>query len=99
MPQSPEPIILPRGSSSLFLVQRIRDEAHRFAITFHRQLRSKRSVESALDRVPGIGPKRKRTLLRQFGSLRGLSAAKLEDVAAAPGMTLSLARKVKQYVG
>jgi excinuclease ABC subunit C len=99
VPQSPDPVILPRGSSSLFLVQRIRDEAHRFAITFHRQIRSKSSVESAIDHVPGIGPKRKRTLLRQFGSIRGLSTANLEEIAAAPGMTLSLAKKVKQYIG
>ncbi len=64
-----EPIVLPRTSQSLYLVQRIRDEAHRFAITYHRKVRAKTGMESALDSVPGIGPKRKRALLRKFGSL------------------------------
>ena len=93
-----EPIILPRSSQGLFLVQRARDEAHRFAITFHRERRSKNSVQSALDTVPGIGPKRRRLLLRRFGSVRGLKEAAVEDVAAVPGMTLKLARQVKDYL-
>src|SRR4029077_8697269 len=66
-----EPIVLGRTSQSLYLVQRIRDEAHRFAITYHRKVRSKTGMESALDSIAGIGPKRKRALLRKFGSLRG----------------------------
>jgi excinuclease ABC subunit C len=98
IPQMQEPIILPRSSQGLFLVQRARDEAHRFAITFHRERRSKTSVQSALDTVPGIGPKRRRLLLRRFGSVRGLKEAELEDVAAVPGMTLKLARQVKDYL-
>ena len=98
VPQTPEPIVLPRTSQGLFLVQRARDEAHRFAITFHRERRSKKSVESALDLVPGIGPKRKRLLLRKFGSLKGIQAASMEELAAVPGMTLKLARQVKNYV-
>ncbi|MCI0812818.1 MAG: excinuclease ABC subunit C, partial [Chloroflexi bacterium] len=98
VPQMPEPIVLPRTSQGLFLVQRARDEAHRFAITFHRERRSKKSVESALDLVPGIGPKRKRLLLRKFGSLKGIQAASMEELAAVPGMTLKLARQVKNYV-
>ena len=98
IPQMQEPIILPRSSQGLFLVQRARDEAHRFAVTFHRERRSKKSVQSALDTVPGIGPKRRRLLLRRFGSVRGLKDAPVEDVAAVPGMTLKLARQVKDYL-
>ena len=98
VPQMPEPIVLPRSSQGLFLVQRARDEAHRFAITFHRERRSKRSVTSALDTVPGIGPKRRRMLLRRFGSVRGIKEAPLEDLAAVPGLTLKLARYLKDYL-
>ena len=98
VPQTPEPIVLPRTSPALFLVQRLRDEAHRFAITYHRQRRSKRSTTSALDHVPGIGPKRRQMLIRQFGSVQGVREATLEDVAAAPGMTLTLASKVKEWL-
>ena len=98
VPHVQEPIVLPRSSQGLFLVQRARDEAHRFAITFHRDRRSKKSVQSALDTVPGIGPKRRRMLLRRFGSVRGLKEASLEEVAAVPGMTVKLARLVKDYM-
>ncbi len=98
IPMMSEGIVLPRNSQGLYLVQRARDEAHRFAITFHRERRSKKSVQSALDLVPGIGPKRKRMLIRRFGSLRGVSNASIEEIAAVPGMTLSLARSVKNYV-
>ena len=98
VPHMAEAIVLPRSSQGLFLVQRIRDEAHRFAITFHRQRRSKKSTASAIDIVPGIGPKRRRMLLRRFGSVRGLREAPLEDIASVPGMTLKLARKVKEYL-
>jgi excinuclease ABC subunit C len=98
IPQDPDPILLPRNSRGLFLVQRIRDEAHRFAITFHRSRRQKSSIQSALDLIPGIGPKRKRMLIRQFGSLKGVREATTEEIAAAPGMTLKLAEKIKEYV-
>ena len=98
VPLMSESIMLPRNSQGLYLVQRARDEAHRFAITFHRERRSKKSVQSALDLVPGIGPKRKRMLIRRFGSLRGVSNASVEEIAAVPGMTLTLARNVKNYV-
>ena len=98
VPQMQEAIVLPRSSQGLFLVQRARDEAHRFAITFHRQRRSKGSISSALDLVPGIGPKRRRMLLRKFGSVKSLKEASLEDVAAVPGMTLRTARSVKEYL-
>jgi len=98
IPDSPEPYILTRGSQGLFLVQRVRDEAHRFAITFHRNLRSKSARQSALDLVPGIGPKRKRQLVRQFGSLKEIREASVDDLAASPGMTRKLAERVKENV-
>jgi excinuclease ABC subunit C len=93
-----EPIVLPRTSQALYLVQRIRDEAHRFAITYHRKVRAKSGMESALDSVPGVGPKRKRALLRKFGSLRGVREASVEDIASTVGFTRSLAENVKQYL-
>ncbi len=96
VPHTPEPIILPRNSQALYLVQRIRDEAHRFAITYHRNLRSKSSLTSPIDLVTGIGPKRKRMLMRRFGSLKGIKEAPLEEIAAVPGMTRSLAIRLKQ---
>jgi excinuclease ABC subunit C len=93
-----EPIVLPRQSQALYLVQRIRDEAHRFAITYHRRLREKKGLESALDAIPGIGPKRKRALLRKFGSLQAIKEATLDDIAATPGFTRSLARKLLEQL-
>ena len=98
VPHTPEPIILPRDSQALYLVQRIRDEAHRFAITYHRNLRSKGSLGSPLDLVSGIGPKRKRMLMRRFGSLKGIKDAAVDEIAAVPGMTRSLAIRLKQTV-
>ena len=98
VPHIPEPIILPRDSQALYLVQRIRDEAHRFAITYHRNLRSKGSLGSPLDLVSGIGPKRKRMLMRRFGSLKGIKEAAVDEIAAVPGMTRSLAIRLKQTV-
>lgn len=99
LPDSPEPVVLPRNSQALFLVQRARDEAHRFAVTYHRSLRSKQSTQSALDLVPGIGPKRKRDLVRKFGSVKGIREAAVEDLASTPGMTRKLADKIKEYLG
>ena len=96
MPQTPEPIIFPSNSQPLYLIQRIRDEAHRFAITYHRKLRSKANTASGVDLVPGIGPKRKRMLMRRFGSLRGIKEAPIDDIAAVPGMTRSLAVRLKE---
>ena len=97
-PYVKDPIVLPRSSQSLFLVQRVRDEAHRFAVTFHRERRSKKTVQSTLDIVPGVGPKRKKMLIRRFGSVKGIREATLEDVAAVPGMTMSVARAIKDHV-
>ena len=93
-----EPIVLPRTSQALYLVQRVRDEAHRFAITYHRNLRQKRSVQSALDAVPGIGPKRKKALLRKFGSVKAVREADVDEIAATLGFTRKLAAKVKELV-
>ncbi len=98
VPHTPEPIVLPRNSQALYLMQRIRDEAHRFAISYHRNLRSKSSLKSPIDMVTGIGPKRKRMLLRRFGSLQGIKEASVEDIAAVPGMTNSLAQRLKQTI-
>ncbi len=89
------PVLLPRASQAMYLVQRIRDEAHRFAITYHRAIRGRSGLRSALDDVEGIGPKRKRELLRRFGSVRGIRSATLEELAAVPGMTLKQAKVLK----
>jgi excinuclease ABC subunit C len=91
----PDSVMLPRGSQALYLVQRIRDEAHRFAVTFHRTRRAKSSVRSALDDVPGVGPVRKRRLLRHFGSMRGVREATAEEIAAVPGITTAVAHSIK----
>ena len=98
-PGTPEPIILPRSSQGLYLLQRIRDEAHRFSITYHRKLRSERTFKSVLDEIPGIGPRRKQILMKHFGSVRAISAASLEELVALDGMTRDAAEKVKEYIG
>jgi excinuclease ABC subunit C len=98
MPGRSEPILLPGGSAALFLVQRIRDEAHRFAVTYHRQVRGKRTLASTLDAIPGVGPKRRRALLRAFGSIEAIRQADVEELAAVPGMTRSAAESVKAYL-
>ncbi|MCP2328110.1 excinuclease ABC subunit C [Hamadaea flava] len=86
LPDDDLPVILSRSSEGLYLLQRVRDEAHRFAITFHRQRRSKRMTTSALDEVPGLGEVRRKALLRHFGSVKKLGAASLAEIAAVPGM-------------
>ena len=98
VPGRDEPITLDQRSPALYLLMRIRDEAHRFAVTYHRVVRAKRSVQSALDTIPGIGPKRKKALLRKFGSLKAVRDATVDEVAATPGFTLKLAAKVKEQV-
>ena len=99
VPGSPDPIILPRSSQGLYMVQRIRDEAHRFGITYHRKLRSDRTFKSVLDEIPGIGPKRKQALMKHYGSVRAISAASIDDLASLNGMTRDAAQKVKEYIG
>ncbi len=93
-----EPIVLRRTSQALYLVQRIRDEAHRFAITYHRNVRQKAGTRSALDAIPGVGPKRKRALVRKFGSVREIREASVEEIAATVGFTRTLAERVKEYL-
>ncbi len=85
------PVVLPSGSPSLYLVKHVRDEAHRFAITFHRELRDKGMVASILDDVPGLGPKRKKLLLKHFGSVKRMREASLEEIAAVPGIPQQVA--------
>ncbi|MGI9649109.1 MAG: helix-hairpin-helix domain-containing protein, partial [Acidimicrobiia bacterium] len=75
-----ETVRIPRGEEALYLLQRVRDEAHRFAITYHRKLRGKRMVDSILDDVPGVGPSRKKALLRSFGSLKRLREASIDQI-------------------
>jgi excinuclease ABC subunit C len=95
-PGRANPVNLGRGGDLLFLLQRIRDEAHRFAITFHRKRRSKRSITSALDAIPGVGQKRKKTLLKHFGSIKKIRAATLEELSALPGMNRKAAEAVRK---
>jgi excinuclease ABC subunit C len=85
LPGEAEPVILPRSSEGLYLLQRVRDEAHRFAITYHRAKRAAALKSSELDSVPGLGPARRATLLRRFGSLRKLTAATAAEIADTPG--------------
>jgi excinuclease ABC subunit C len=95
-PDRQEPIVLPRTSQGLYLVQRIRDEAHRFAVTYHQSLRSKRAIRSVLDDVSGIGPAKKRALLKKFGSVRGMREAPLDDLAAVAGVGPALAKRIRE---
>jgi excinuclease ABC subunit C len=94
LPGLPQPLVLPANSQALYLLQRLRDEAHRFAVTYHRKLRAKSQTRSALDEVPGVGPTRKRALLRVFGSTRQMRAATLDEIAAVPGISRSLAKRI-----
>jgi excinuclease ABC subunit C len=94
LPGQPEPLRIPRGSESLFVLQHVRDEAHRFAVEYHRKKRERRAMASPLDDIPGIGPVRKRALLRRFGSLQRLGRASEEEIASTPGIGLALAGEV-----
>lgn len=94
VPWDETPVVLPSGSPSLYLIKQVRDESHRFAITFHRELRDKAMTVSVLDDVEGVGPKRKRALLRRFGSLKRLRAASEEEIAATPGIPAEVAHAV-----
>jgi excinuclease ABC subunit C len=93
---NPDPIILPRRSQGLYLVQRIRDEAHRFALRQHQKQRRRSSLTSKLDAIRGIGPARKKALIQEFGDLKGVKSASVEDIAALPGISLELAGRVKE---
>jgi excinuclease ABC subunit C len=96
LPNQSEPIVLPPGSPALHLIQRVRDEAHRFAVTYHRQRRAKSMTRSALDALAGVGPVRKKRLLTAFGSPAGIRRAGLDEITAVKGMTPALAAKIKQ---
>ena len=97
LPDDDFPVILPRNSQALFLVQRIRDEAHRFAITFHRSKRGKAMVASALDAVPGLGPAKREALIKHFGSLKKLKAASADELTQVQGVGPSLASKIREH--
>ena len=93
-----EAIELPLNSPGLILLRRLRDEAHRFALTYHRKLRDKRMTGSVLEEIPGVGPRRRRLLLRTFGSIEGIRRASVEEVAAVPTMTKRLAEQLRDYL-
>jgi excinuclease ABC subunit C len=95
LPDLDEPVILPRTSEGLYLLQRLRDEAHRFAITHHRSRRSKSMVESLLDQIPGLGEVRRKALMTHFGSLKKLRQASVEEIAAVPGFGPKMAQSIK----
>ena len=99
IPGEEYPVILPRSSEGLYLLQRVRDEAHRFAIAYHRAKRGKAATTSALDDVPGLGPARRKALLKQFGSVRKLGAASIEEIAAVPGIGTRLAATISAALG
>ncbi len=98
IPQKTRPVILPGSSLGLQLLQRLRDEAHRFAISYYRRVHKKAAFVSALDIIPGIGPRRKRALLKQFGSVQAIQQASIEELAAAKSMNQSLAKRIKEYL-
>lgn len=98
LPGRPEPLLLPRQSQGLFMIQRIRDEAHRFAITSHRKLRTKKGLASRLDAIPGIGPAHRKSLLKHFGSIQDILDASLEELAAVPGISRKLAQVIKEHL-
>jgi len=98
VPDRPDPLPLPADSQASFLLQRLRDEAHRFAVAYHRTIRQRTGLASSLDQIPGIGPRRRKALLTRFGSLDGIRRASVEELAAVPGMTRELAERVKDLL-
>ena len=99
LPGRPDPVLLDRRNRALHVLQRIRDEAHRFALRYNRKLRSRRTLRSDLGDIPGIGPTRQRELLRRFGSLRGVREASREDIARVPGFSEALASRILTWLG
>ncbi len=97
-PGSSKPVILPQSSPALQLLQRVRDEAHRFAVSYHHNLHKKKTFVSALDAVPGIGPGRKKALLKAFGSVAAIKEASIEELSVVKGMNASLSQKIKDYL-
>ncbi len=98
LPGRKTPLLLERRSQGLYLLQRVRDEAHRFAISAHRKRRTREGLRSTLESIPGIGPQRRKTLLQYFGSVQGIREASVEDLAALPGITTRLAHVIKAYL-
>lgn len=98
VPGRPEPILLPRQSQGLFLIQRIRDEAHRFAITSHREQRTRKGLASRLDSIPGVGPSRRKALLARFGSIQKILSASKDELVAVPGISEQLAMAIKSHL-
>ena len=95
LPEQPEPVRLPANSQGLFLLQRIRDEAHRFAVTYHKKVRGRRGLASQLEQIPGVGPARRKALLKAFGSLEAMRQATVEELAAVPGVPRDVAEQIK----
>jgi excinuclease ABC subunit C len=98
LPHKARPVVLPATSPGLKMLQRLRDEAHRFAIGYHRNIRNKQTVKSSLDGVPGIGPKRRRALIKEFGSVRAIREASAEELATVSGITPKIAQQIKDYL-
>ena len=99
IPGRSTPIVLPRNSPGLQILQRLRDEAHRFAVTYFTKVHKKKTFASSLDNIPGIGPKRKHALIKQFGTVRGIKEASAEALAMVPGMTPELIDRLKEHLG
>ena len=97
LPGEKESLMIPKGSSSLKLLQRIRNEAHRFAVEYHRKLRKKRTIRSELDQIPGIGPARRKILLKHFGSVRKIRQASLEVLLQTEGIDKRTADNIYTY--
>jgi excinuclease ABC subunit C len=97
-PDRPDPLMIPRGSEALFVLQHIRDEAHRTAVAYHRSLREKRALRSPLDDIPGVGPTRKKALLKRFGSLTKIRNASVDEIAATPGVGPAMAASVHDHL-
>jgi len=98
LPGQPEPLMIPRGSEALFVLQHLRDEAHRFAITYHREKRARRALRSPLDDIPGVGASRKKALLRRFGSLARLRTADPDEIRQVPGVGKALAQTIYDHL-
>jgi excinuclease ABC subunit C len=94
LPGRKNPVVLRQGSPALFMLERLRDEAHRFAITHHRKLRRRSSLTSILEDIPGVGEKRRKALLRHFGSVKNVRAASLEELRAMPGLPAAVAERI-----
>ena len=97
LPGRKNPVVLKRGSAALFLLERLRDEAHRFAITYHRKLRSKAQLISSLSDIPGVGAKRQKALLKYFGSLKKIRLANQDELSSMPGLPRQVAEAIYQH--